>query len=87
MIILAEAARNPRPDLYCIIVRKPPEVKSTRVYHGIHNPQGGSFETNDAGKSIKWATEVEINKLKRVIHPGDEYMVCVNDVYTGPFKI
>jgi hypothetical protein len=87
MIILAEVARNPHPNLYCVIVRKPLEVKSTRVYHGTRNPQGGSFETSDAGWSIKRAVEAETNKLRHILSPGDQYMVCINDVYTGPFTI
>jgi len=60
-----------------ITVRKPSNVHSTYVYHGVRNELGGSFETNHAGISFKAAIQYELDRL-----PAGPYQVEVNGKIT-----
>jgi hypothetical protein len=65
--------------MYTITIRKPTNIRSTVVYHGVKNPFGGSFETNHAGWSIKNAIAYEVSRLPI----GIEYQIKVNGKITA----
>jgi len=69
-----DAIPQPKPNIQTIIIRKPENVKSTYVYHGIENELGGYSGTNDAGISFK--TAIQLNRAK--IPVNTEYQISIN---------
>ena len=57
-----------------IVVYKDKTVRSTYVYHGVRNDQGGYFGTADAGWSYKAAIAYELGRIPR----GEPYQIEVN---------
>jgi len=64
-----------------IVIRKPKNVRTTYVDHGIRTKEGGYFGTADAGWSYKLALAVEL----RNIPAGTAYEVEINGINKGRF--